>query len=77
LVVTWKYIDEEDPTETGWYYVWRMADEGEGHAPAQWSGVEKWDGKWAEGDWGVVQFWDVPFPDAAAAEAAGHAVPNP
>jgi hypothetical protein len=74
--MTWK-SDRESPTENAWYYVWRMADEGEDHAPAAWGGVEKWDGQWEHGDWGLTQWWDVPFPDAAAAEAAGHVIPDP
>jgi hypothetical protein len=78
--MTWKSNRDEKPTENGWYYVWRMADEGEGQNPAEWSGEEEWKierGGWEFGDWGIVKFWDVCFPDAEAAEAAGHAIPNP
>jgi hypothetical protein len=75
--MAWKYVREDEPPENGWYHVWRMADEGEGHAPAQWSGVERYNNGWEYGDWGIAQWWDVCFPDAAAAEAAGLNIPDP
>jgi hypothetical protein len=74
--MSWKFKDEEDPSSNGFYVVWRSADEGEDHPPAEWDGIEEWrNGAWAEGDWGVVMWWDQCFTTSAEAEAA--AVPEP
>jgi hypothetical protein len=73
----WKNKRDASPIVHGWYVVWRVADEGEGFAPAEWHGIEKWDGCWRYGDWGVVYWWDETFPHAALAELATHRVPKP
>jgi hypothetical protein len=74
--MVWKYIDDEEPTIDGWYVVWRTADEGPDHAPAEWDGIEEWShGTWPQGDWGITAWWDQVFPTMAEAEAAE--VPEP
>jgi hypothetical protein len=78
--VSWVDANRDDtlPAEDGWYVVWRMADEGEDHAPAEWMGVEPWlGGSWEQGDWGVVKYWDQPFATMAEAEAAERSLPRP
>jgi hypothetical protein len=76
--MTWRYAMEEDPTEDGFYVVWRHADEGEGYPPAEWDGVEEWShGAWPHGDWGIVQWWDVPCKTAVEAEAISRCIPRP
>ena len=74
--MAWRFTDEDSPSSNGFYVVWRSADEGEGHPRAEWDGIEEWShGAWAQGDWGVVMWWDQCYTTAAEAEAA--AVPEP
>jgi hypothetical protein len=76
MIMVWKWKDEEEPSSNGFYVVWRVADEGEGHAPAEWDGIEEWrNGGWPEGDWGIVRWWDQCYTSAGEAMAAR--VPEP
>jgi hypothetical protein len=74
--ISWKFASEDNPTQDGFYVVWRIADEGPDHPPAEWDGVEEWShGSWAAGDWGIARWWDQCFATMAEAETAK--VPDP